>query len=334
MNTKVQESLKRIQDEARRIVAERLATTGKPFVATDVAKSAAQASPESLIRSLKEQTKLTNISNTAAAEFAGEFNSQIQNFISEAVQEVTSGHSINTPFVVLPNNCKYIHLNDDGSGVVLIEEPPQLRTVNARIAGQRGTYRIPLPYMVFLIGFRPNGKNYIRTNLGVGFLKKPLSSLSDMLYFTHLPHTGYGNNYVCQPSDFETADSIKKLAENVVFTFWNTAFHHSMTPFKISNKKIKNLDMWSNIKPLDILKSEFNSGTNVSGVLKTFSQNASSYYGSPLKTKLQKVLQRRAKTLTGLFSAEEIAKTIQDSAEKIIDSAIQNSGLQSENPVV
>ena len=294
-----------------------------------------------IIEKLKDQvsTAVTKaISTKAARLYVGNIDESLYNIANENIIKHTVNYANNGgETTIYPNNCKLLVLqediqgNNDARGVLLIEEPPQTRTIFATDNNYRNVnYRIHLPYMVFAIGFikrtREKKTSYLYSRCGVGFRKEPIKSIDDTLFYPHLPHAT-GNTHVCQPVNVITYQTIKELADNVIYTFWNSVFQYSFSEsgcsFTLEEKRIRSFSEWEKIKnPLDILKGQFKPGLNLVSVLNEIGQikeNGSLKFRSAVNNLISDISER--------ISADELADVIQETAENIVNAAIKDFDL-------
>lgn len=334
-SSKVQETLLRIREEAKQRVALAL-HKGKPLI--PIAEP-----PVDVATVLREQVALATskaLSTKAAREYVGDLSERLQEIATDSIdfslKEKFGGSVLDAEgaVVIYPNNCKLLIQNTEGRGSLVIEEPPQYRTVFYN----QDSYRIALPYVVFLVAYYRVGNQFQFVTAGLGFRKQPISSIDDKLYFPKLPHTN-GNQHVCQPMNKTTFNTVKELAEAVVNTFWNSIFHYDFESvqcqFTCNGEKIHSFKDWEKkIKnPLDILKANFQSGNSIRELLISTGAVHRTVIENSTQVKIQAAVSHVMNGVNSVFSADELAVIIQQTAEKIVNAALQNA-LQHEKTVV
>ena len=334
--SKIQDTLRRIQEEAEQRAERRFGVA--PSVASVSVKS---PSLDEAIKSLRENITTAvakAISTKAARRYIGDVAERLQDLATDAVAGVQADNDFGnalrdeTGVVIYPNNCKLLVMGNDGYGSLVVEESPQLRTIYGP-GGQ--TYRVPMPYIVFLIGFRQQAGMYNVAGFGVGFGKEPLASVDQNMQLPRLPHTT-GNTHVCQPLPQKGHKTIKQLAEGSIRVFWNTAFHYEFgrnlgkhnAKFALKDgRSVNNFDDWERIgqdNPLDILTGKFGTGDTVRNVLKTFGR-VETRDRNTANHRIQGAVARVVNGVNDSLSAEELAEVIRQTAEEIVNVALQNA---------
>jgi hypothetical protein len=156
-----------------------------------------------------------------------------------------------------------------------------------------------------------------------------------------MPHTS-GNRHICQPLMGVGHESVKKLGEYVVQTFWNTSFQYTYEDaccvFNVGNKRISSFRDWQKIEnPLDIIKADFRRGDTVKSLLSQMG-NVKESRNFNFDRKIQLVVNNVINNVSETFSADELSNVIRTTAEEIVNVALQNaignSGLQQPKTVV
>lgn len=336
--SKIQETLRRIQKEAKQKVASaryKYSGPGKAPVSVSAAPSL-----DEVVKSLRDNitTAVAKVISTKAARrYISDLSEIVQELATAAVANVQADNDFGTNaqdergLILYPNNCKLLVLGNKGYGSLVIEEPPQLRTLYGA-GGQ--THRVPMPYVVFLIGFHQKGVHYTHYGFGVGFGKEPLTSVDQYMLLPRLPHT-QGNTHVCQPLPQKSYRTVKELAEGSVQVFWNTAFHHEFgrdlgqqnSKFLLDGKIVANFDGWERIgrkNPLDILRGDFGRGSTVRSVLKSFGQ-VETRDRNTANNRIQGAVARMVNGVNESLSADKLAELIRSTAEEIVNAALQNA---------
>lgn len=359
MKNTVQETIIRIQEEAKlKVELARFSKSKTNLVVkkniTKLVVPAVEQAPtaQQVADTLREHLSTAiaqALSTKAARNYIGDITESLQNIATEVVANNRSDFggtlkdSTTNKVIIYPNNCKLLVQGEQSRGCMVIEEPPQYRTIlysNGRI--NPSTYRIPMPYVVYVIGFVKKNHEYYIHGCGLGFGKKPIDSIDDKLLQPHIPHAS-GNNHICQPMAPFGHESLKKLGEYVVQTFWNTSFIYSFRSsgcdFSVENKKISSFEDWQNINnPLDVLKADFHPGDTVKSLLVEMGKVVESRNSDSLDRKIQSVVNNVVNNVSETFSADELANVIRTTAEEIVNVALQNSignfGLQQPKTVV
>jgi hypothetical protein len=339
MNLKIQESLRKIQEAAKKKTA---AIKSK----TKVAPQIKTVEPSLDIQEFSS-AKAKAISTKFARNFTGDLTEKLQTATYKAIRDLNSDIALkNIPkmddkVVLYPNNCKLLMQNDDGSGCLVIEDPPQMRTIfvgrdhNAKAVA----IRLPMPYLVFTISFmkRKDGKYYPHQG-GIGFRTSPLKSIDDKLYFPALPHCNV--NGICTPVRTPNGgcDTIQEVVDCYMQSFWQSAFVYGFSSdFSIEKLVIRSYENWRDLKnPLDILKAQFRETTfTVKSMMENFGLSASTATAhlnnrnrinrqinpSAMAQKVNTVLVRE-------LNSNNIAKKIEGVVEEVANSVL-NSALQS-----
>lgn len=211
--------------------------------------------------------------------------------------------------IIYPNNCKLL-IDNRNYGVVIIEEAPQMRTIFTRV----GEYRVPLPYVVFIIGYSRHGLVYqANGNFGVGYGKKPIKSIDDRMLYPRLPHVD-GNEHVCQPMLQHTVGSLAELVEASIGIFWQSKFVYNFRDFMVDGKTIFSYREWEELgknNPLDILNGDFGQGLTVREVLKNFG-GAMPYHS--YNKEVQGAVVRLLQEINGQLTPEQLADKIRQEA--------------------
>jgi hypothetical protein len=335
----IQDTIRRIQEEAKRTVeVARFSKSKPPIPKVAVAPVAKVPTADEVVASLREQLSTAiaqALSTKAARRYIGDVTEELQDIAAEAVESVRNttdfGGAVKAgnKVIIYPNNCKLLVQNNNGCGSFVIEEAPQYRTVFTHSEQKPQTYRIPMPYMVYLIGFQYHDGQYSHAGSGIGFGKEPIDSIDTRMLMPKLPHTT-GNMHVCQPMNKANHKTVKELGEYVIQTFWSTIFHYSFElsrcQFKVNGKSIKSFADWAKIKnPLDILKGDFERGQSVQEVLGHFGQVQETRGTNTANHKIQSAVTRVVNGVNRSLSAEELSDVIRRTAEEIVNVALQNA---------
>ena len=352
----VQETILRIQEEAKRKIE--LARFSKSKLVSKnkttklIVPAAVEPTAQHVADTLREHLSTAiaqALSTKAARNYIGDVTESLQNIATEVITKNRSDQEFGgTPkdnknkVIIYPNNCKLLVQGEQGHGCMIIEEPPQYRTILGERQGSKiTTYRIPMPYVVYIIGFYSRNNLYYVNGYGLGFGKQPIDSIENELFEPCMPHTS-GNRHICQPLMGVGHESVKKLGEYVVQTFWNTSFHYTFEDaccvFNVGNKRISSFRDWQKIEnPLDIIKADFRRGDTVKSLLSQMG-NVKESRNFNFDRKIQLVVNNVINNVSETFSADELSNVIRTTAEEIVNVALQNaignSGLQQPKTVV
>lgn len=335
----IQDTIRRIQEEAKRKVeVARFSKSKQPLLKVAAPVETSPTTVE-FVESLREQLSTAiaqALSTKAARRYIGDLTEELQIIAADVVESFRSATDFggavktdNNDVVIYPNNCKLLVQNSDGRGSLIIEEPPQYRTVLTGAGRTAKNYRIPMPYMVYLIGFQYQNGRYTHAGCGIGFGKKPIDSINTRLLNPKLPHT-QGNLHVCQPMKITEHKTVKELGEYVVQTFWSTIFHYTFDMancrFQIEGKRISSFADWSKIEnPLDILKADFDRGQSVQEVLSQLGQVQETRAPNTSNHKIQTAVNRVVNGVNRTLSDNELSEVIRRTAEEIVNVALQNA---------
>lgn len=346
-NPKVQATLQRIQEEAKRKVAERLEAQRKlglsshrpneapqtPKVETPQVEPPQTPKVEEVVNNIKEGIGAVAqaLSTKAAQRYIGDLTETLQQAAAQIVQQQHFGGNAadnKGEVIIYPPNCKLLVHGDDGHGSLIIEEPSQFRTLLAQYGK---TYRVPMPYVEFMVGFQKHGRGYEIQGMGVGFRTEPLKSIKDHLGMPRLPHC-QGNRHICQPLPYRTFETIYELAEHTLGVFWQSEFVYSFEKwnhaFRLKDgRQIKNFKDWQRLgegNPLDILKGEFGRGDTAQDVLSALG-NTEGQGRNTRGYQAQAVVNRVIGEINNGVSTDQLSQVIRAAAEEIVTQAIQNS---------
>lgn len=147
---------------------------------------------------------------------------------------------------VLPRNCRYIDSTANGYKIIVIEDPPAVRTVNVDLdfssceenfkitgkdkvvklvdlIGKTKPYKITLsfPYVIYVLMF--NTQNRF-TRVKVFYRLSPITSEHDYLLKANLPNIG-GQQIVCLGEIKDQYNAISDGVDAVISAFWANSFN-------------------------------------------------------------------------------------------------------------
>lgn len=329
MNLKVQESLRRIREAAKKSTAEKMGDKSIPTVdhsTKEIVKTLKKA-----IESATQKAIITKMARNYVADLLEKIqivsNAEIQTFklddLGNAVRDKTGA------VVLYPNNCRLLVENENGSGVVVIEDAPQLRTI---FINNEKTARISLPYLVFTISFSKKNDRYYPGQCGVGFRSSPLTSIDDKLGSPALPHCDILG--ICQPlNNFPKngVETISQIVDEFMNSFWNSAFVYTLQPFKVGKIKIKCFKDWEDLKnPLDILHGNFAShDMTVRKLVNEFGGRQPSGLDLLKVEKLTRQIQNNISKIDPDVLSQQVQKTVQ----QILHQALKDAFEEEKTPI-
>lgn len=253
-----------------------------------------------------------------ARQYLGDLSAQVQEVAATLLHRLHGDQSFqNTPkdndnnVILYPANCKFITENYGGTGVVVIEEPPQLRTVLTSGNG-RTTHRIPVPYSIFVVHYRKFPDGYEKWGFGLSFSDKPVSSLDENLWCPTFPHIGQVE--ACQPATYKKR-TVADLVTDSINVFWQSSFIYFFSPFMVGNTVINGWDDWQKLgenNPLDILKGSFMEGMSLRQIINRWVGNTGPSINEQQRT--QNVVRNVVAAIQELLKEEELSQRIDNFA--------------------
>jgi hypothetical protein len=256
MANHIDSSLRKIQKQAAISSAAKLAKI-KPFTKTD----------EKFLRQ-NLRYSVINASN------------EIVDIVNRGILNIPDTQKKQTPNLLdcyctskIPQNCVYLFQSnfDNETSLCIIQEPPMKRTIQGedlrgtekKKAGKtffRKHYNIQLPYVNYIISYKTVESKTIPILFGIGFSKKPFTSLRDDVIDNCLPHSSV--HHVCMPSPQISSNDLAKDAKAYIESFWNSSFVYefsSANSFSLKNQMIDSFEKWEReVKtPEDILSAYF-----------------------------------------------------------------------------
>lgn len=326
---KIQESLLKIREEARKRVAQNLAEISNPGISAE----SVVALRENLQGAVSKA-----ISVRAGQLFVGDFAEQILNFAQQ--KERLLRYSFDDDDAILaPPNCRLFLQNEEG-GMVVIEEPPQYRTI---FIGDNDDFdedfdgfipiRVPLPYLIFVINFSKrtattrhgNEIRFYPGSCGLGFRNTPLKSVDDILFSPCLPHCDVNGSCLPAPAD---GNNVPELIENYLNSFWRSGFvdgfryfdlKHKGSPRKVRN--IRNYTEWSKVEPLDMLSYQSSISYNLKNLIERFNYN----FHSRKSQKISQTVKEICVELTASLKSEALSDLIHTTSEKILETSLKTT---------
>jgi hypothetical protein len=158
------------------------------------------------------------------------------NFVAQVTSIVQGDQTADD--ILLPEGTRF-YRRSDTAALFVIEHKPCVRTlifteseeVNPRVNGFKQSYRLSLPYLIFVPVFR----YYTDTNhhadkpffsaMCVAYRNEPLTSLNDMLYHPNLPNLGRPNHTDARERDNPNGD-VKTFQEMIMCQGRATMSHY------------------------------------------------------------------------------------------------------------
>jgi len=176
--------------------------------------------------------------------------------LERLAQNLASNFGLSIIPAVLPQGCRFIKKFPSGRSLIVIEEPPMMRTLFTNISLEadlirleklgkldefgyrdllnefdKGNIRQPykfivsLPYIVYLIMI--DSPKYFR-GLRVFYRKNPISSLNDYLLRCNLLNID-SDNGVCLGDGDTSGKNMSETVSNTITAFWSTIFNYGLT---------------------------------------------------------------------------------------------------------
>lgn len=145
----------------------------------------------------------------------------------------------------------------DQSGLMILEAEPQVRSIITSGSSNKFSYRLPFPYILFIIqytkdNYRGQTKYFYPGLYGNGLRvygsNSPLKTLENKVFL--LPNEESGLGLVCTNHDYDgkTYNSVIELANEVIGLWWG--HNHSLIRRDIS------FEQWSSMSLEDVLSGK------------------------------------------------------------------------------
>lgn len=205
----------------------------------------------------------TRVSRKVFDTMYGEMQAGVADLLKKTIRSRTAVGAVRTDkdeLLVYPDGCRFMQVNPDGSGVAVVEQPPQIRTI---LTG-RNRRHVPLPYVVFLVYFnRSKDGVYTYSGIHIGFKNTPIRSLDEQLQHPPLPN--FSGHSVCMGSyNAPSSKTPNAIVEGAIGQFWQSVFaEYPPSYFTVNGKAIDTWPKWENVGPLEILDAKFASGNTL-----------------------------------------------------------------------
>lgn len=245
MNKIALESIRKIQEAARKKVSQRLSYLPKEINNEEVIGKVR-------LESIKFIRKLQAEIFSTSTEFFQKLNTDLSKLNNSPVYKE-----------ILPPNCKY-HSSFDGGGLIILEFLPQYRTVftNNGVDHHNSSFtrKLAFPFLYFIISYSKIKEDHYEVIFrGIGCRNAPLKTMEDQIFHVPIPHTG-NPTHLCQPSKKYRFNNLSDMLEDTVINFWGSKFIYQFYNFKIKNKTIKSYEEWETLSPIDMLNMTYTGG--------------------------------------------------------------------------
>lgn len=251
MNKIALESIRKIQEAARKKVSQRLSYLPKEIDNEEIIRKVR-------LESIKFIRKIQSEIFSTSTDFFQKLNSNLKNFAESADYKE-----------ILPSNCKY-YSSFNGGGLVILEFLPQFRTVFTNNGEDHHksdfTRKLPFPFLYFIVSYSKIKENYEVILRGIGCKNSPLKSFEDQIFHVPIPHTSSAT-HLCQPTKKYKFKNLSDMLEDTVVNFWGSKFIYIFNNFKIKNKTIKNYEEWEKLTPIDMLNMDYTGGKSIKSLL-------------------------------------------------------------------
>jgi hypothetical protein len=223
------------------------------------------------------------------------------------------------PQLIFPENCKFFHwLEDAKFGVAVIEQPPQVRTVQIHAEMKH----LPMPYVVFIVYFRQERGYFHWAGQNVGFSTESIRSIKDIVHYPPLPN--FSDFNVCMGGFEYSGVDVATVVNTGIANFWQSAFGYTMPKFKLGRYVIKNFDDWQHIKPLEILQATFDGNSSIENFVMSALNNQIADVDHPVNVLLHESYK---KFFEGL-NITNVNRLLQKTARQILLDAMRKMNLQ------
>lgn len=179
---------------------------------------------------------------------------------------------------ILPKNCRFIR-NINGRTVIVIEDPPMLRTVKFNISLQSEVenlknngllskfgyddfldkcpsppYRMQLsfPYCIYVMTFGSDQKDFI--SMKIFYRLHPLSGMKDYLLLTNLLNVGIDSSVCLGDRDVNRFSNLNEKTDHIINSFWANEFNNDITSSYLmygNQKEISTILAWKYYSKVD-----------------------------------------------------------------------------------
>lgn len=250
---KIQQRLAEIKQKAQQTIAQKFPVKPKT----------AEVNLEEIHAKVKKVTEATPNVKRLVSTLLNVSDRLIVDFENKARKGLTALENqeliLNDQLFLYPKNCRFFRCRGN-HGTVVIEQPPQVRTVLTTGKTAEDRYLLPMPYVIFALTLAkdPRTGKFIKSDHFIGFKTTPLQSLEDTWCLPPLPN--FSGNYVCMGSSFPDihSENPTEVVESFVNYFWQSHFSEYFSEgFVIGKKKIDSFKQWEKLTLPDILKATF-----------------------------------------------------------------------------
>ncbi len=146
---------------------------------------------------------------------------------------------------VLPTGCR-MFMTKGVETTFVIEQSPQVRTLTWKDMGDKGSWKLSFPYVLFIVVFSGTAINSDRTR--VLYRTAPLSGGGDKLLKTNLCNV-HADGHVCTGNMRVNGETLAQKADSFVGNFWISEFNADLKSGNFepaANKlaQVKDLRTW------------------------------------------------------------------------------------------
>lgn len=230
----------------------------KQEVLAQVAQQLEQADfTPTMVALLKQSTGnvLNRAKQSLDATLQENSNPQIDTVLNSVGNEITQAttewiDASTGQLVVFPEGTRFVS-KDQTNLIVVVEEKPQVRTINFRCNNERRSYAISLPYIYFIACFQNQANNNYRfVQLRLCSSKTPITSLDSQVCPLPLPNIHTGHTVCTGNMNLPDANTtIVQKMNAVISGYWSSEFNTDLTQyfseFVRSNRLVNNIESYS-----------------------------------------------------------------------------------------
>lgn len=163
--------------------------------------------------------------------------------LDDLLKEIGREQGVITP--ILPTGCRLFHQAGDRS-VFVIEQAPATRQVAWVRFGNKETWKLAFPYLIFVVVFR--GDAVATDECRIFYRTSPLGNGDEKLLRVNLCNT-WANARVCTGNIRVAGVTLAQKAESFVAGFWSSQFndhipYENFTPAAQVVAEVKSLESW------------------------------------------------------------------------------------------
>ncbi len=273
-------------------------------------------------------------------------------FVLSATNLIGEGELLDD--VLLPEGTKF-YKQTESLVVFVIEQKPSVRTLffeESAINYDKDSYRLSLPYIVFIPVFSKLGEDWVVSGVCMGYRNAPLTSMDDVLCHPNLPNIGVGiiddvrrtNGHVdswmdmlwCIGFDGDQEFFRPKnkpfnvMAKELIEHFWSSSFNGDLSGYYKDmagrDERLGSLSSWeilSDKDPAFVLKCEWKEGCRLGALLTSIIRHHDSRVDKITQSAtahVNHVYNETWKLVTGTVekTKSEVAKTLTKKLEETL----------------